>query len=36
VKIGGPQATFTGSTRHGVTSMGYGLFNGSFQFVRKR
>src|SRR5262249_1927728 len=36
VKILGPQASFTGSTRHGVTSVGYGPFNGAFQFVRRR
>jgi hypothetical protein len=36
VKILGPQATFTGSTRHGVTSMGFGPYNGAFQFVRRR
>jgi hypothetical protein len=36
VKIQGAQATFTGSTRNGVTSMGYGPYNGSFQFVRGR
>jgi hypothetical protein len=36
VKILGPQAGFTGSTRNGVTSMGFGPYNGSFQFVRGR
>jgi hypothetical protein len=36
VKIVGPQVLFTGSTRHGVTSMGYGPYNGAFQFVRRR
>jgi hypothetical protein len=34
VKILGPQAMFTGSTRHGVTSNGYGPYTGSFQFLR--
>jgi hypothetical protein len=36
VKIFGPQATFQGSTRHGVTSAAFGPFNGAFQFVRGR
>jgi hypothetical protein len=36
VKILGPQATFMGSTRHGVTSAGFGPFNAAFQFVRRR
>lgn len=36
VKIQGPQAAFPGSTRNGVTSMGYGPYTGSFQFVRGR
>lgn len=36
VKILGPQAAYSASTRNGVTSMGYGLFPGSFEFVRGR
>jgi hypothetical protein len=36
VKILGQQAIFQGSTRHGVTSMAFGVYNGSFQFVRGR
>jgi hypothetical protein len=36
VKIQGPQAAFTGSTRNGITSMGYGPYTGAFEFVRRR
>jgi hypothetical protein len=36
VKIQGPQQFFQGSTRHGVTSQGFGFFNSSFEFVRGR
>jgi hypothetical protein len=36
VKILGAQPAFAGSTRNGVTSHGYGAYNGSFEFVRPR
>jgi hypothetical protein len=36
VRILGPQAAFGASTRNGVTSMAYGVYNGAFEFVRGR
>jgi hypothetical protein len=36
VKILGPQAGLAGSTRNGVTSQAYGMYPGSYEFVRGR
>ena len=33
VRISGPQAGFTGSTRNGITSAGWGGYDGSFQIL---
>jgi hypothetical protein len=36
VKVLGPLGAYAGSVRNGVNSMGYGMFPGSFEFVRGR